>query len=91
MLAFGCFGIKSSIFSINLSLNGSDNHVTTRKQLDQPGHLLFAADGRVWATTWVNAQTFLPPFRSEYRKMIHGGVKGKASSFLFRKTDLHFF
>ena len=36
--------------------------------VDQPGPLLFPADSRVWATTWVNAQTFLAHFRSEYRK-----------------------
>ena len=34
---------------------------------------------------------FLTCFRSEYRKMIHGGFIAKTSSFLCNKTDFHFF
>ena len=38
-----------------------------------------------------SAQTFLTPFRSKYRKMIHSDVMAKASSLLTKKTDFHFF
>ena len=91
ILALSCSGINSSINSIYFSWYGSDNQVTTGIQLDQRGSLLFPADDRVWVPTWVNAQTFLTPFRSKYRKMIHSGVIAKASSLLIKKTDFHFF
>ena len=59
--------------------------------IDQPGSLLFPAGDRVWVPTWVNAQTLLTPFQSEYRKILHSDVIANASSFLLTKTDFHFF
>ena len=58
--------------------------------LDQQVPLGFPADGRLWIPTRVNPQSFLTPLRSEYRKGMHGDVREKASSFVFKKTDLNF-
>ena len=75
---------------MNVTRYGSDHRVRARIQLDQPVPLRFPAGDRVWIPTWVNAQTFLTPFRPEYGEMVHGGIIGKASSFLYKKSDFNF-
>ena len=52
-----------------------------------PSTLGFPADNRTWVATWFDNQTFVTNFRSEYRKMVHGGVVEKAGGFLLKKTD----
>lgn len=58
------------------------------------GSLGFPADNRALVTARVNAQTYLTPFRSEFRsgrKIIHGGVVENAFSFLFKKINFNSF
>ena len=83
-MALSCSGINFIINSIYFSWHGNDYQVTTT-------YLLFPADDRLEVPTCVSAQAFLTHFQSKYRKMIHSGVIAKASSFLIKKTDFHFF
>ena len=91
ILASGCFGIKSSISSIYLSWYGSDIHFTTRVQVDQQGPLLVPADDRAWVRHGLTPTRFWPLSGENTEKTIHSGVIAKASTFLFKKTDFHFF
>ena len=57
-------------------------------QLDQSGSFIPSR-----RSVWVHGlapKRFFTPFRSKYRKMIHGGVIAKDSSLLIKKTDFHF-